>query len=288
MTPANDKNDRRNEQANDKVKQKATHADNAPRKGTEGVRSVSRALAILEAMARNEEALGLVAISKLVDLDPTTTHRLLQTMQQHGFVAQSPIDGKYALGIRVFQIGNSVTHLTALRQVARPFIQVLMERTGETANLAIKDGLEAAYVEQVTGPHFLRTFTEVGRGIPLHATAVGKALLIGANEAELKRLAAGGLARYTDKTATTRERLLAEIDKCKSQGYSVDDEEFETGARCLGAPVVLPDGRVYCAISVSGPVTRMTHERVQALIPVIIKSAAEIAQALRVAGPSFL
>lgn len=260
----------------------------AKEKRTEGVRSVSRALAILEAMARKEEALGLVAISKLVDLDPTTTHRLLQTMQQHGFIAQSPTDGKYALGIRVFQIGNSVTHLTALRQVVRPFIQVLMERTGETANLAIKDGLEAAYVEQVTGPHFLRTFTEVGRGIPLHATAVGKALLIGAGDAELKRLAAGGLGRYTDKTVTKREAFLTEIERCRDQGYAVDDEEFETGARCLGAPVVLPDGRVYCAVSVAGPVNRMTHERVQSLVPVVIKSAAEIAQALRVAGPTFM
>ncbi|MHB8926611.1 MAG: IclR family transcriptional regulator [Bacillota bacterium] len=251
-----------------------------------GVRSVSRALGILEAMSRVEDSLGLVAISKLVGLDPTTAHRLLRTMQQHGFVTQSQVDGKYSLGIRVFQIGNSVTRLTALRQVVRPFIQVLMERTGETANLAIKDGLEAAYVEQVTGPHFLRTFTEVGRGIPLHATAVGKALLIGAGEVEIKRLAAAGLGRYTDRTITTREGLAAELERCKEQGYTIDDEEFEAGARCLGAPIVGSDGRIFCAISVSGPVTRMTRERAQSLVPVMIKSAAEISQALRVAGPS--
>lgn len=77
-------------------------------------------------------ALGLVAISRLVDLDPTTTHRLLHTMEERGFVSQSPIDGKYSLGLRAFQVGNAVTNVTILRQVARQFIQVLMERTGET------------------------------------------------------------------------------------------------------------------------------------------------------------
>lgn len=249
------------------------------------VRSVSRALAILEVMAREEESLGLVAISRLVGLDPTTTHRLLHTMGEHAFVVQSPIDGKYALGIRAFQIGNAVTHVTILRQVARPFIQILMERTGETANLAIKDGFEAAYIEQVTGPHFLRTFSEVGRGVPLHCTAVGKAFLMGASEGELKRLAAAGLKRHSPNTITSLDALVAEVQRCKEQGYALDMEEFEQGARCLGAPILGTDGKIICAISVAGPTTRMSHERLRALVPIITRSAAEVSQALRFAGP---
>jgi len=248
------------------------------------VRSVSRALAILEVMAREEDRLGLVAISRLVGLDPTTTHRLLHTMEERGFVIQSPVDGKYSLGIRAFQIGNAVTHVSVLRQLARPFIQVLMERTGETANLAVRDGFEAAYVEQVAGPHFLRTFSEVGRGVPLHCTAVGKSLLMGASEAELKRLAANGLKRYSPNTITTLDGLMAELQRCREQGYALDLEEFEPGARCLGAPILGTDGRVLCAISVAGPATRMSNERLRALVPIITRSAAEISQALRVAG----
>lgn len=256
-----------------------------PTSDSNRVRSVSRALSILEVMAREEDRLGLVAISRLVALDPTTTHRLLHTMEERGFVTQSPVDGKYSLGIRAFQVGNAVTHVTILRQVARPFIQVLMERTGETANLAVKDGFEAAYIEQVTGPHFLRTFSEVGRGVPLHCTAVGKALLMGANEAELKRLAANGLKRYSPNTVTTPDGLLAEVQRCKEQGYSLDMEEFEQGARCLGAPILGSDGKVLCAISVAGPATRMSIERLRALVPIITRSAAEVSQALRFAGP---
>lgn len=229
--------------------------------------------------------MGLVAISRLVDLDPTTTHRLLHTMEAHGFVTQND-DGRYSLGIRVFQIGNSVTYVSMLRQVTRPFLQNLMERTGETANLAIKDGAQAAYIEQVTGTHFLRTFSEVGRGVPLHGTAVGKALLIGAKDAEISQLAAAGLKRYTPHTITTAEALLADIRTCREQGYAVDAEEYEPGARCLGAPIISADGKVFCAISVSGPITRMSVERVRALVPVITKSAAEIGQALRFAGPA--
>ncbi|HEY3314924.1 MAG TPA: IclR family transcriptional regulator [Bacillota bacterium] len=249
------------------------------------VRSVSRALAILEVMAREESPMGLVAISRLVDLDPTTTHRLLHTMDAHGFVTQNT-DGRYSLGIRVFQIGNSVTYVSMLRQVTRPFLQTLMERTGETANLAIKDGAEAAYIEQVTGTHFLRTFSEVGRGVPLHGTAVGKAILMGVKDEEIRQMAAGGLKRYTPNTITAVDPLLADIRSCREQGYAVDTEEYEPGARCLGAPIIGPDGKIFCAISVSGPITRMSVERVRALVPVITKSAAEIAQALRFASPA--
>jgi len=245
------------------------------------VRSVSRALNILEVMAEEEDHLGLVAISRLVGLDPTTTHRLLHTMEERGFVSQSPVDGKYSLGLRAFQIGNAVTNVTILRQVARPFIQVLMERTGETANLAIKDGFRAAYVEQVTGPGFLRTLSEVGRGIPLHCTAVGKALLMGANETEVKRLAAQGLERHSPNTVISLEGLLAEVRRCREQGYALDMEEFEPGARCLGAPIMDIDSKVLCAISVAGPATRMSAERLRALVPVVTRSAAEVSQALR-------
>jgi DNA-binding IclR family transcriptional regulator len=249
------------------------------------VRSVSRALTILEVMAQQEDRLGLVAISRLVDLDPTTTHRLLRTMQERGFVSQNPIDGKYSLGIRAFQIGNAVIGVTILRQAVRPFIQVLMERTGETANLAIRDGFQAAYVEQATGPRFLRTFSEVGRGIPLHCTAVGKALLIGVSETEIRRLAAQGLERYAPNTQTSLEGLLEEVALCRKQGYALDMEEFEPGARCLGAPITDSDGKVLCAISVAGPAIRMSVERLQSLVPVVVRSAAEVAQALRLTRP---
>ncbi len=251
------------------------------------VRAVSRALTILTVMAREESPLGLVAISRLVDLDPTTTHRLLHTMEAHGFVAQDPADGKYSLGIQAFQIGSSVTHVSVLRQVSRPFLQTLMERTGETANLAIRGGNQVAYVEQVTGTHFLRTVTEVGRSVPLHCTAVGKALLMGVDDAEIRQIAGAGLKRYTPNTITSAEALATEISRCRKQGYTVDMEEFESGARCLGAPIMGADGRVFCALSISGPVTRMPIERIQTLIPMITKSAAEITQTLKFANASF-
>jgi len=137
----------------------------------------------------------------------------------------------------------------------------------------------------VTGPHFLRTFTEVGRGVPLHATAVGKALLMGASEAEIRRLAANGLRRYTPNTIATEEALLAEIQHFREQGYSVDMEEYEPEARCLGAPIIGTDGKVICAISVAGPTIRLSLERIRALVPMITRSAADIAQALKFTTP---
>lgn len=248
---------------------------------TNEVRSVSRAISILEVLAEEGKPLGLVAISQLTKLNPTTAYRILQTLLKHSFVVQNQVDGKYSLGFRVFQIGNNVRQISVIRQIARPFLQTLMERARETANMAVRDDLQVTYVEQVTGLHFLRTFTEVGRGAPLHATAVGKALLFDFSQSEWERLEQNKLKKYTQNTITSISELKKEIEISEKRGYTIDFEEFEKGMSCIGAPIYSSDGKILCSISISGPITRLSKKRIENLVPLIVSTAAEISQALR-------
>ena len=250
------------------------------------VRAVSRAITILEILAQEQIPLRLVTISRLTGINPTTTHRLLQTLMLNGFVAQDVMTGKYTLGFRVFKIGSSIKHISNKQDITRPYLQKLMEQSKETACLAVLDDLRATYVQQIAGVYFLRTSTEIGRSVPLHATAVGKALLTGFCEHQWEELKQQGLKRFTSKTITCINKLREHVEDCWAKGYTTDFEEFETGTYCLGVPIADRDGKPVCAISISGPASRLSTERIKRLTPVIVSVAAEISHVLKVVSTS--
>ena len=245
------------------------------------VQSVDRALAILEALANEGQEVGLKDLSVMVGLDASTTHRLLQTMMARGFVRQEEDGRKYSLGLRAFEVGNAVAYVAQVRQLARPVLQGLTEKTEETSNLAVRDGWNGVYVEQEPGPHFLRMLTEVGRVIPLHCTAVGKVLLAGLGDDGLDRfLRQGRLSPYTTRSIAAPEELVQEIHWVRANGYAVDDEEFEEGAKCVAAPVRDRSDQVVAAVSVSGPSVRFTPDRINLFIPLVKKAGVDISRAL--------
>lgn len=245
------------------------------------VQSVDRALAILEVLAEQAREVSLKDLSTMVGLDPSTTHRLLQTLMARGFVRQEEGGRRYALGLRAFEVGSAVPYVAQVRQLARPVLQDLAARTEETANLAVRDGWNGVYVEQVPGPHFLRMLTEVGRVIPLHCTAVGKALLAGLTDEELEQyLSRARLTPCTPRSLTSPGELRQEIHWVRAHGYAIDDEEFEEGAKCVGAAVRDRADRVVAAVSVSGPSVRFSPERINLFIPLVRKAALEISRAL--------
>jgi IclR family transcriptional regulator, acetate operon repressor len=220
---------------------------------TGSVQSVDRALLVLEALARAERTVGVVELAELTGLPQGTAHRLLRSLQARGYVRR---DGsrKYGLGTAALTLGDAAQR--SLARSARPFLVELVEVSGETANLAVLEGDEVVYIAQVSSPHTLRMFAEVGRHVPAHSTAVGKVLL-----ADLPRdravalLRRAGLARRTRGTITDLEALLAELELTRERGWGVDEEEQEVGVRCVAVPVGRR-GQVVAAMSVSGPSER--------------------------------
>ena len=190
-----------------------------------GVQSVERTFELLELMA---DAGGEVALSELADksgLPLPTIHRIMRTLVGAGYARQQP-SRRYSLGPRLIRLGETASR--ALGSWARPYLAELTEATGETSNMAVLDGAQIVYVAQVPSQHSMRMFTEVGRRVDAHATAVGKAVMANLPpEVVTQLLTRAGMPPQTERTITTVEAMHAELARIRDQGYALDDGEQE-------------------------------------------------------------
>ncbi|MFE9168780.1 IclR family transcriptional regulator [Streptomyces kebangsaanensis] len=247
-----------------------------------GVQSLERAFDLLERMADAGGEVGLSELSATCGLPLPTIHRLMRTLVACGYVRQQP-NRRYVLGPRLIRLGESASRL--LGTWARPCLARLVEETGETANMALLDGDEVVYVAQVPSKHSMRMFTEVGRRVLPHSTAVGKALLAHSPEDEVRALLARtGMPAATERTITTAEGFLAALEDVRRLGYAVDDNEQEPGVRCLA--VTVPGSPTVTAVSVSGPACRMTEAATERIVPALQQVAKDLSQTLTPPPPT--
>ncbi len=246
-----------------------------PRTG--GVQSVERAFGLLEVMA---DAGGLVGLSRLAEdsgLPLPTIHRLVRTLVDLGYVRQEP-SRQYVLGPRLIRLGESSSRMLSVW--ARPHLETLAEALGESANLALLDGDEVVYVAQAQSGRSMRMFTEVGRRVLPHCTAVGKAVMAGLPRAEVREiLGRTGMPRYTPTTIADVAGFEQALDVIAERGYALDEGEQEDGVRCVAVP--LPEAPARLAISVSGPVSRMTDDVVARAVPLLHDVGADLTRDLR-------
>jgi IclR family acetate operon transcriptional repressor len=238
-----------------------------------GVQSLDRAFAILEAMADAGGAIGLSQLAAQAGLPLATIHRLVRTLVDLGYVRQEP-SRQYSLGPRLMRLVDSSTQ--RLGSLAKPHMYRVVNALGESVNLAILDGDEVVYVAQVQpSQNFMRMFTEVGRRAEPHTTAVGKAMLATQPDAEVvDLLSRTGMSRYTDRTLTTPQEFLADLERVRARGYAIDEGEQELGVRCVA--VAVPKAPRLMALSMSGPLPRMTDDVVASAAPALMKAAAQL------------
>ncbi len=246
-----------------------------PRKSerqSETVQSVVRALTLLDALGDSRGEVGIAELSKQVGFHVSTCHRLLATLIARGYVRQNPENGRYALGARACHLAESYLGQMDLRRTVRPFLEKLSRETGETANLVILDGREVLYLDKVESPQSLRIFSRIGRRAPLHCTAVGKVLLASRSRENMEALLGRGpLEALTRSTLTSRAELRRELEKVRGQEFALDVEECEDGACCIAAPIRNSRGETVGAVSVSGPSVRMHSQRMQEMVPVVVR-----------------
>ncbi len=223
------------------------------------VQSVERAFQILDVLRENGGGMGIRNIAKEVNLNTTTTHRLLKTLAKLGVVHQDPYSRSYQLAPKIILYGKAVLDSYDFIKVAHPFLGELSKTVGETVFMAIHDNFELVYIDHVDSlDHILRMTPQIGRRQPLHCTALGKVLLAHMQSNQLQNfLEINNLVRLTENTITDPCKLQAELEKVRNQGYAIDLEETEVGICCVAAPVKHRDGHVVAAVSVSGPATRM-------------------------------
>jgi IclR family acetate operon transcriptional repressor len=238
-----------------------------------GVQSLDRAFAILETMA---DAGGVIGVSQLATdsgLPLATIHRLVRTLVDLGYVRQEP-SRQYSLGPRLMRLADSSTK--RLGTLAHPYMSSVVDALGESVNLAVLEGEEILYVAQVQpSQNFMRMFTEAGRRAKPHTTAVGKAMLAAVpDEAVLDLLKRTGMPRRTEHTITDPDAFLADLQRVRERGYAIDDGEQELGVRCVA--VVVPDAPRAMALSMSGPLPRMSDDAVAKAAPILRQAAAAL------------
>jgi IclR family transcriptional regulator, acetate operon repressor len=241
------------------------------------VQSLTRAFDLLEHLADAGGSATLSQLAATSGLPLPTIHRLMRSLVGTGYVRQEA-SRRYALGPRLIRLGESASQM--LGSWAMPYLADLVDRIGETANGAILEGDSVVYVAQVPSPHSVRMFTEVGRRVLPHSTGVGKALLSTlADDDVLALVKRTGMPAQTTKTITRPDRLLAELRTIRARGYAVDEGEQEVGVRCVAVPVV--DAPVRAAISVSGPDSRVTLDRVHEIAPILLAASEALVADLR-------
>jgi IclR family acetate operon transcriptional repressor len=245
------------------------------------VQSVARAFALLEALAERDEA-GLVELARHVSLHPSTAHRLLASLIDCGYANQSPTTGRYRLGRKALELASgSKARDARLRSLAPPHLEAIRAAVDETTNLVALDGLAVIYLDQVESRRAVRLFAEPGRRVPAHTSGAGKAMLAFQADGLLGKLyASEPFERLTPHTITTAATLREELGRVRRRGYALDNEEYEEGVSCLGAPIFDSIGNADAAISVSAPSARLHRFGLVELGGLIVRHAREISREL--------
>jgi len=242
------------------------------------VESVRRALRILRCFNIEADELGVSDIARKLGMHKSTVHRLLTTLEMEGFVHQVE-GGRYALGWKLFELGEAVRGLQSTREVILRHLESLVGLTSETAHLAVFDDGDVLYVEKVESERPLRMPSSVGKRVPAHCTALGKVFLSGLSDTALWTQIYSPLSRFTPHTITDPDELRTEVTKVRDRGYAIDHEEIEEGLMCVAAPIV-DDRNVICAaVSIAGPVTRVGRQT-DDIISAVLDTCSQLSAAL--------
>lgn len=246
-----------------------------------GVQSLTRGLRLLETLAEAEGGLSLTVLAARADLAPSTTHRLLNTLAAEGFVYQSPETGHWYIGLKTYRVGAAFLATRDFVGESHVYLRRLMETSGETANLSILDGHHVCFIAQVQCHEVMRMLVRLGSRIPAHASGSGKAILAALPDDALEAWLKGGvLEPLTPKTITDPNALRRQLATIRARGYSFDDEENALGLRCVAAAIHDEHGEPLGAISLAGPIARLSDERILELGPLVAQTAREITERL--------
>ncbi len=240
--------------------------------------AVLRAISILEAISRHQDAPQLADICRLVDLPKATVYRILTTLEHAGYVCKEPGSKSYTCGLRLFKMAGNALLRSPNRAARHSILEELVEQIGETCNLTVPSVNSVLYLDRVEASWPLRTALGAGSNVPLYASASGKLFLSYMNRKNRERFVrTTPLIRYTKKTLHEPSVLLHELEQIRVKGYATDNEEYLPGICCIGVPVQTDDGTVVAAIAAHAPNTRMNLEQAVEFLPQMREAADAIA-----------
>jgi len=238
-------------------------------KNTDGylVHSLAKGVKVLSAFDYGKKELSVQEISKITSIHRTTVHRSVFTLEKEGFIERNETNGKYRLGLKLFELGNMVAANMDIRHRARTYLEKLADNCGIAVHLVIRDGWEAIYIDKVEPTKSMIRYSRIGKRVPLYCTAVGKVLLGGLPEEDIiKALSKIEFMKLTPNTIDNLYELLKQVQNAKEVGYALDLEELELGLNCIAVPIYNHFGNIIAAVSASGSASQFPVENIQELV----------------------
>jgi len=246
------------------------------------IQSVDHALDVLEAFHGEEDELGITELSRRLKLHKNNIFRILATLESRGYIDQNLSTDNYRLGLGTLELGQTYIRHTGLLRIARPIMEELNQKVNENVYIGILKDRYAFYLDVVESSHTVRVLSRVGCRIPTYCAAIGKAQLAYETPETINEvLGKKELKKFTPNTIADREKILQHLIVVKEVGYAVDDEEWDEGVRCVGAPIFDYTRKAVGGISISGPSVRMSMDKVRKdYVPLIRNACEEISHRL--------
>jgi len=241
---------------------------------------LERAVSVLEALSESDTPLSLAEICQRVGLHKSTAHRSLMVLERSALIERT-LENRFRLGLRLYELGNRAVEQIDLRARVYPFFRRLAAEVGETVHLGVLQKTSVVYLDKVEPNRRVCMSSKIGTSNPVYCTSMGKAMLAFQPEEMIEEIVAKiRFTPYTPKTLCSREKLLEYLKIVRRRGYAIDDQEIELGVRCVGAPVLNEDHWAIAAVSVSGPSSRITAQRVPAIAEHLLICCREISASL--------
>jgi len=237
------------------------------------VRVLERAAGILAVLQEHDGPVTLGTLAIEAGLSKPTTHRLVNSLLRLHLVEAGPLPASYQLGMWLFRLGASVQRRLDVRTRAVPHLAYLNHTTEETTYLCIREDLSVVCVERLEGKHVSSLLLKLGGSLPLGVGAASRVLLASLSDTELEVFLQGDRAPFTGHTLLSRQELLDDIARTRTNGYVISDEDVTAGVCAVGAPVFDTDGRVVAAVSISGVAPRFSEPRLTELVEMVKDSA---------------
>lgn len=227
------------------------------------ISTLEKGLQVIELLARNNR-MSVTEVANRLGQNRSASHRFLATLRELGYVHRDN-RSRYRLSLKLFELANCIDDIDEVRSITRSFMRELSAAHGETVNLGRLEDDHVIIIDTVLGTEVIKFDSRIGDRSPVHTLAMGKAILSFRPEAEQDAyIEKAEFTPLTEKTITSKADFKAELIKTRNRGYAVDDEEWCLGLRCVSIPVFNQDHPSY-AISVSGPASRMTPEKIDML-----------------------
>ncbi len=205
--------------------------------------------------------LGVTEMAKILGLSKSAVHRLMLSMGSEGFVHKDAQTNRYSLGTSILALTNIVNYQLPIINESIPILNLLTERTGETALLGILEGTNMIYLQKIESENPVKPAVHIGMRLPIHCTCSGQVVLAFQNEETIAKLVPNKLEQYTSKTVGTREELEKRLTEIKRQKYAICVQEYCEDYISIGAPVWDNQERVIAAVSIVGPVQRLKKKQ---------------------------